>query len=91
MNRNELNQIMRELAEYSRIADETAAVIDGLKDKLKAYMTETGTDTVIGDEHKASYKSIITNRVDTAALKKELPDIAARFTKASSSMRFTFA
>ena len=36
----EMNKIMQELAQYNRIAEETAAIIDGLKDQLKKYMTE---------------------------------------------------
>ena len=40
------NEIMRSLAEYMRIADETAAIIDGLKDQLKSAMQAAGTDTI---------------------------------------------
>ena len=61
------NEIMHSLAEYMRIADETAAIIDGLKDQLKAAMLEAGTDTIIGAEHKASYKTVVSSRIDTAA------------------------
>ena len=64
-----VNEIMRSLAEYMRIADETAAIIDGLKDQLKAAMQAAGTDTIIGAEHKASYKTVVSSRIDTAALK----------------------
>lgn len=38
-----------------------------------------------GDDRLATYKSQTTNRIDTPALKKAEPDIAARFTKASES------
>lgn len=31
------------------------------------------------------------SRVDTTALKKELPEIAARYTKTTTARRFTFA
>ena len=44
------NEIMSSLAEYMRIADETAAIIDGLKDQLKAAMQAAGTDKIIGAE-----------------------------------------
>lgn len=85
------NEIMSNLAEYMRIADETAAIIDGLKDQLKAAMQAAGTDTIIGAEHKASYKTVISSRIDTAALKKALPDVAKEYTRTTETKRFTFA
>lgn len=86
-----INETMKQLAEYNRIAEETAQIIDRLKDTIKEYMTAQGIDTLNGDEHKATYKEITGSRLDTAALKKELPEIVARYTKSTASMRFTFA
>ena len=85
------NEIMRSLAEYMRLAEETAAIIDGLKDQLKAAMQAAGTDTIIGAEHKASYKTVVSSRIDTAALKKALPDVAKEYTRTTETKRFTFA
>ena len=86
-----INFIMSELAKYNRMQEETAAIIDGLKDQIKSYMTANNLETLTGDEHKASYKIVSSTRIDTTALKKELPDIASRYSTTSSSMRFTFA
>ena len=85
------NEIMRNLAEYMRIAEETDAIIDGLKDQIKTAMLEAGTDTIIGAEHKASYKTVVSSRIDTAALKRNDPDIAEKYTKTTETKRFTFA
>lgn len=85
-----MNEIMRSLAEYMRIAEETAAIIDALKDQVKIAMLEAGTDTIIGAEHKATYKAVTSSRIDTTALKKELPQIAAQYTKTTETKRFTF-
>ena len=43
-----LNSIMREIAEYSRMAEEITATLDGLKDTLKKYMDENGLDHIAG-------------------------------------------
>lgn len=91
MTREELNTLMSELAQYQRIAEETAAVIDGLKDKLKGYMTTSGLVELVGDEHKATYKEVTSTRLDTTAIKRDMPDVAKEYTKHVSSMRFTFA
>lgn len=86
-----IDTIMRDLAEYTRLKEETTAIIDGLKDELKAIMKERNTDTLTGTEHKASYKAVISSRIDTTALKKDAPEIAAKYTRTTESRRFTFA
>lgn len=91
MSRENINEIMRQIAEYSRIQEETSAILDGLKDKLKDYMTAEHIDTLTGEEHKATYKEVTSSRVDTKALKKELPDVADRYSITTTTMRFTFA
>jgi predicted phage-related endonuclease len=87
----DINNIMRELAEYTRIAEETAAIIDGLKDSLKAYMDAHGVEILTGEEHKATYKVVVGTRVDTTALKKDMPEVVAAYTKRTETKRFTFA
>lgn len=86
----DINNVMRELAEYTRLQEEIAATIDGLKDQVKRYMQENNLDTLTGAEHKATYKPVTSSRIDTAALKKAAPEIAAAYTKTAESMRFTF-
>ena len=75
----------------TRIQEETSAIIDGLKDQIKSYMVAEQIDTLTGDEHKATYKEVTSSRIDTKALKTELPEVATRYTTTTSSMRFTFA
>lgn len=87
----DVNTIMAELAQYIRIQEEAAATVEALKDQLKAQMQAAGVDTLAGAEHKATYKAVTSSRVDTTALKRELPDIAARYTKTTETRRFTFA
>lgn len=87
----DINETMRRLAQYSRLAEETAQIIEELKTEIKDYMTEHDIETLNGDEHRAIYKLIGSDRLDTAALKKSFPEIAERFTKKSFSWRFTFA
>lgn len=53
-----LNGLMREIAEYTRMAEEIAATLDGLKDTLKRYMDENGLDHIAGAEQKATYEGV---------------------------------
>lgn len=87
----DINAIMAELAQYTRLQEEAAAMVDSLKDQIKQYMNENQLDTITGAEHKATYKTVTSSRIDTAALKKGHPDIAAAYTKQTETKRFTFA
>ena len=87
----DINDIMKELAEYIRMQEEAAAMVESLKDQLKERMTAAGVESLVGSEHKATYKAVTSSRVDTTALKKDLPEIAARYTKTTTARRFTFA
>lgn len=85
-----IDDIMAELAQYTRLQEETAAIIDGLKDELKNIMQSQNTEVLQGTEHKASYKAVVSSRIDTTALKKDAPEIAAKYTRTTKSRRFTF-
>lgn len=87
----ELSGKVKELRELRRMAEELQAEIDGITDTIKAEMTARNVDTLTGADWKATWKEVTSNRLDTAALKKALPDVAAAFTKASTSRRFTLA
>lgn len=85
-----LDTIMAELAQYIRMQEEAAAMAESLKDQLKERMAAAGVESLAGSEHKATYKAVTSSRVDTTALKKDLPEIAARYTKMTTARRFTF-
>jgi len=86
----DINEIFAELAQYTRIEEEAAAMVESLKDEIKSRMTAADIDTLTGAEHKATYKSVTSSRIDTTALKKELPEIATKYTKTTQSKRFVF-
>ena len=86
----DINTIMAELAQYTRMAEEIAATVDGLKDTIKKYMEENQLETLTGNEHKATYKTVTSSRIDTTALKRNAPDIAEKYTKTTETKRFIF-
>ena len=86
-----INEIMAKLAQYTRMAEEIAATVEGLRDTLKKYMEENQLETLTGNEHKATYKTVTSSRIDTSALKRNAPDIAEKYTKTTETKRFTFA
>lgn len=92
MTNKELNEVMKTIAEYARIAEEANKVVEENKELLKGYMTEQGIEEVIGDEHKATYKAVVSNRFDSKAFKADgYEDLYKAYQKPSTSMRFNFA
>lgn len=71
--------------------EEVQATVEGLQDEIKRYMIENGLETLSGNEHKASYKPVTSTRIDTTALKRDMPEIASKYSKTSVSNRFVFA
>lgn len=86
-----INETMKELAQWQRMQEEAAAMVEALKDQIKEHMTAAGLEVLTGDEHKATFKTVSSSRIDTAALKKGHPDIAAQYTKTTETKRFIFA
>lgn len=85
-----INETMRELAQYKRLQDDAAAMVESLTDTLKQYMVDNRLETLAGTEHKATYKTVTSSRIDTTALKRNAPDIAELYTKTTATKRFTF-
>lgn len=85
-----IQETMKELAQYIRMQEEIDQTIEGLKDRIKAYMQQNQLETLASDEHKATYKTVTSSRIDTTAFKKAFPSMAEQFTKTTTSQRFTF-
>ena len=87
MSINEITAKLSELKEIRNMIEELTADADAITDEIKAYMGDT--EILLSGPYKVTYKPVTTSRIDTTALKKELPDIAARYTKQTTTRRFT--
>ena len=86
---NEMEAKARELRQLQVLIEEAQAEAEAIKDSLKAAMGDC--ETVQAGEYKITWKSVTFARIDTAALKKALPEVAERFTKATTTRRFSVA
>lgn len=86
-----MDQKVKELRELRRMQEELVTEIETIQDELKSHMDAHGMDTLLGFDWKVTWKSVTSSRLDTTALKKELPDIAARFMKQNTVRRFVLA
>lgn len=82
---------VRELKELKALAEELAAEIACLEDEIKAIMTDQGVDELNVDIYKIRWKYVVGSRLDTAALKKAMPELAQQFTRQTKSRRFYIA
>ena len=89
MSEHELTAKIKELREMQRLAEEAQAIAESLKDEIKAIMGDT--EELKAGEYKVTWKPVKSSRLDTAALKKAMPDLVERFTKATTTRRFTVA
>ena len=86
-----INKTFKAIAQYRLMEEEAKREREALEAEVKAYMAETGQTELIGDEHKATYKEVVSNRFDSTAFKRDHADMYESYKKPSSSMRFTFA
>lgn len=91
MKNEDISAKVRELRELKRMQDELAAEIAAIQNEIKSVMTAMETDTLIGTDWKVTWQSISSTRLDTAALKKALPEVVERFTRTTTVRRFCVA
>ena len=87
MSNNEIIAKLSELKEIRNMIEELTADADAITDEIKAYMGDS--EILLSGPYKVTYKTVTMSRIDTTALKKALPDIAERFTKTTTTRRFT--
>ena len=78
---------VKELMELKRLREELDNEITAAEDAIKAVMGDE--ELLTAGAYKVSWKTFTSSRVDTTALKKALPDIAAAYTKTTTSRRFS--
>ena len=78
---------VKELMELKRMREELDAEIAAAEDEIKSVMGDE--ETLFAGAFKVSWKTFTSCRLDSTALKKALPEIAARFTKQTTARRFS--
>lgn len=91
MSMNELNAKAKKLKALKAKEAEIAEQITAIEDEIKAEMTERGVEELSVGVLKIRWTKVVSNRLDTTALKKAIPDIVALFTKPTETRRFTIA
>ncbi len=78
---------VKELMELKRMKEEIEQEITAMEDAIKSVMGSE--ETLIAGAYKVSWKTFTSSRLDSTALKKAMPDIAAQFTRQITARRFS--
>ena len=89
MSNPNLEPKVKELLELKRMREELDAEITAAEEEIKQAM---GTEeTLLAGAFKITWKAVTSSRLDSTALKKALPEIAARFMKQTTTRRFSIS
>ena len=89
MSENDIIRKVKLLREMQRMAEDAQAEAEALKDEIKAYMGDS--EELRAGEYRITWKAVKASRIDTAALRKALPDVAQAFTRETVTRRFCVA
>ena len=78
---------IHELMELKRMKEELEAEIAAAEDAIKAIMGDK--ELLLAGSYKVSWKTFTSSRLDSTALKKALPEVAAAYTKTTTVRRFS--
>lgn len=87
----ELATIIEKLQEWQTLADEAAQEVEALKDTIKAEMNARGVEELEAGQYIARFTTVLSNRFDSTAFKKVMPDVYRAFNKQVKSRRFSIS
>ena len=89
MSKNELIAKIEALNEWEALMEEAKAEAEAIRDSIKAEMMEREVEEMTVGQYIIRWTSVLSNRFDSTAFKKVLPDLYKTYTKQVSSRRFT--
>lgn len=91
MSVNEIESRIAKMQEWEALAEEARAEAEALRDSIKAEMLERDTEELQAGKYIVRWTSVLSNRFDTTAFKKQHDELYKSFTKQVASKRFSVA
>lgn len=91
MSTNDLVMKVEKLKELEELLEEVKTEAESVRDEIKQEMLAQDTEELEAGQYIIRWTSVLTNRFDTTAFKKVLPDVYKAYTKQTISRRFTIA
>ena len=89
MSNIEITSKIEELRELEALISEAQAEAENIRDELKALMLAQNTEELTAGQYIIRWTSVLSNRFDSTAFKKVMPDVYKAYTKQVSSRRFS--
>ncbi len=91
MSTNDLVMKVEKLKELEELLEEVKTEAESVREEIKQEMLTQDTEELEARQYIIRWTSVLTNRFDTTAFKKVLPDVYKAYTKQITSRRFTIA
>jgi predicted phage-related endonuclease len=87
----EITSKIEALKDLESLIEEAKAEAEALRDEIKTEMLNRDTEELEAGQYIVRWTSVLTQRFDTTAFKKVMPEIYKEYTKQVSSRRFSIA
>ena len=91
MSTNELSSKIDALREWENVIAEAQAEAEAIRDVLKSEMTQRDVEELEAGQYIIRWTSVLSQRFDTTAFKKVMPEVYKAYTKQVASRRFSIA
>ena len=79
------------LNQYEMMVEEIKAEADKVRNSIKAEMEAREAEELIAGQYIIRWTSVLSNRFDSTAFKKVMPELYKAYTKQTASRRFTIS
>lgn len=87
----EIQSKVEALRELESLIEEAKAEAETIRDEIKAEMLNQNTEELNAGQYIVRWTSVLSNRFDSTAFKKVMPEVYKAYTKTVSSRRFTIS
>ena len=91
MSTTELTAQIESLRALEELIEEAKAEAETLRDAIKQEMLNRNTEELTAGQYIVRWTSVLSQRFDSTAFKKVMPEIYKAYTKQGSSKRFTIS
>lgn len=85
----EMESKIKKMQEWEALAEEAKAEAEALRDEIKAEMMKRDTEELTAGRYILRWTTVLSNRFDSTAFKKVMPDVYKAYTKQTTSRRFS--
>ena len=89
MSTYDLETKITKMQEWEALAEEAKAEAEALRDEIKAELTRRNAEEVTTGKYIVRWTSVLSQRFDSTAFKRAMPDVYKAFAKQVSSRRFS--